>query len=276
MRCPRCGNIVSVTTKQYQCGCLKVPKEILKKEITLEILHKLLTDSKVGPLDGFISTRTGKPFSASLVIKDGGVKFDFGEKESTGTVRIRVHSGSSGTVSVFIRGAVNKSFDTSYGHVSSRMAECLGCITAINIIKHQVPAPKLKLEFSLNNLDFSRYILKERIPRDREIKSALEYLFRTLSEFSGWQAYFKPEKRPKLSGSPQARKFPQGIFPWLDIDISEHDTGLYVKLPDSPDVRAQFLASLQKAVPLEDNTYTLPKAVKSVLMAWVSTVKKAS
>lgn len=276
MRCPNCGNIVSQTEKYYQCGCLKVPREILKKEITLEILHELLTDRRVGPLDGFVSSRTGKPFSTSLVVKDGGVRFDFGEKEGSGTVRIRVHSENSGSVSVTIRGAVNKSFDISYGHVSSRMAECLGCITAANFVKHQSEASILKLEFSLNNLDFSRYILKERTPRDREIKSALEHLFHTLSGFAGWQAYFKPEKRPRLQGSPQARKFPQGIFPWLNIDISEHGAGLYIKLPDSPDVRAQFLASLQKAVPSEDNTYSLPKTAKSALMAWVSTVKKAS
>ncbi|OPX89477.1 MAG: DNA topoisomerase III [Pelotomaculum sp. PtaB.Bin104] len=277
MRCPTCCKTVTQTEKSYQCDCVKVPKELLGKKITPEIVHELLNNRRTGILEGFMSRRNGKPFSAALIIKDGEVKFNFGEKESSGTVRIRVHSGNSGSVHISLTGAVNKDFEINYGHVSSRMAECLGCITAANFIKHQVPdSTKIKLDISLNNLDFSRYILRERIPRDKEIKAALEYLFGILSGFAGWQAQFKPKKRPRLQGSPQSNNFPKGIFPWLKLNISEHDISISVKLPESPDVKAQFKASLQKATEGDENTYSLPKTAKPALIAWLNSVNKSS
>lgn len=128
-------------------------------------------------------------------------------------VKVRMHSGNSGAAHVTIKGAMYKDFQIVYGHVSSRMAECLAAITAANLIKHTVKnISGVRVCISLNNLDFSRYILKERVPRDRDAKLALEHLFRLLAGFRGWRARFEPEKRPRLTGALRVVISPEGYF----------------------------------------------------------------
>ena len=285
MRCPTCGKNVITSYKSYACGCVMIPRVILGKEITPEIVHELLTQRRTETLDGFVSRKNNKTFSAALAIENGRVEFKFDreqkDRESGPTnenkgniIRIRIHSGNSGSANVTIKGATYKEFQISYGHVSSRMAECLACITAANLIKYTMKSTiGIKLDISLNNLDFSRYILKERVPRDREIKLALESLFRLLGEFGDWTAQYKPEKRPRLAGSPHSNNFPRGVFPGIEVGVEEESGKLRVTLPESPDVRAQFAASLRQAVP-DGETYILPSALRSVLMAWINSVKR--
>jgi len=78
MRCPTCGGNVLITDKSYICGCVTVPKVILGKVITPEVVHELLTNRQTKILDGFVSRRNGKVFSAALAIENGRVKFRFG------------------------------------------------------------------------------------------------------------------------------------------------------------------------------------------------------
>lgn len=286
MRCPSCAMTVVESDKTYTCGCVVIPKEILQKKITPEIVHELLNNRRTKTLEGFISKRTGKKFNAALVIRDKKVVFEFeGEnRENKQTedspdrrdiVRIRVHSENSGAAHVIIKGAMYREFQISYGHVSSRMAECLACVTAANLVKQVMKSTAVtKLDISLNNLDFSRYILKERTPRDRDMKLALEHLFQVLAGFGGWRAQFKQEKRPRLTGSPQSNKFPRGVFPGLEVSLEEVNGRLRVTLPGDPDVNAQFTASLQRAVPDGEKAYTLPLAARPVLMAWINSVKR--
>lgn len=286
MRCPSCAMNITETDKTYTCDCVVIPKEILQKKITPEIVHELLNNRRTKTLEGFVSNRTGKKFSATLVIHDKKVAFEFegesrenrqtkGSPDHRDIVRIRVHSENSGTAHVIIKGTMYREFQISYGHVSSRMAECLACATAANLVKQVMKnTAATKLDISLNNLDFSRYILKERTPRDRDMKSALEHLFHVLAGFGGWCAQFKPEKRPRLTGSPQSNKFPRGVFPGLEVSLEEVNGKLRVTLPGDPDINAQFTASLQRAVPDGERAYTLPLAARPALMAWINSVKR--
>jgi len=152
MICPTCKRPVTESDGSYACDCVTVSKEILQKKITPEIVQELITNRRTKFMDGFISKKNNKPFRAALVIKDKRTAFEFEErkgedskdkgdgsnKEGNGgdAVKIRIHSENSGTAHVTIKGAMYKDFQISYGHVSSRMAECLATITAANLIKY--------------------------------------------------------------------------------------------------------------------------------------------
>ena len=156
------------------------------------------------------------------------------------------------------------------------MAECLGSITAVRLVRFKREDPSsLAVVLSLNNLEFSRYLLRECQPRDREIRRAVEYLRKELDGFANWQARFDPRKRSRLEGSPQAVKFPRGVFPYLKPDIKETGEYLEVNLPESPDVIAQFAVSLRRAEQIGPGRFRVPLAAKSVVLAWFASVRGA-
>jgi DNA topoisomerase-3 len=90
-KCPRCGGRVFESERDYLCEksqadkkpCkFKTGKTILQRPIEREQAVKLLTTGKTGLLEKFIS-KTGRPFSAWLVLGDGGkVGFEFPERDS--------------------------------------------------------------------------------------------------------------------------------------------------------------------------------------------------
>ncbi|KLU63117.1 DNA topoisomerase III [Peptococcaceae bacterium CEB3] len=292
MFCRRCKTEVKYQPKSYSCKCTTVWKEIAGKRISEKIAEALFQKGETEVLDGFKS-KAGKPFSAALAVEGGKVVFRFPEKKKSqagqprsptaqphahtlstqpldNTVRLRIESGNSGTVLISVPGIL--STQISYGLVPSREAECLGCITAANLVKfHRNPLPKL--EISLNNLDFARYLLREHVPRSQEIKHSLEFLWKLLDEFPGWSAKYEHQKRARLQGSPQSNGFPRGVFPWLKAEIAEVGGNIRVSLPDSPDVRAQFVASIRRAERGEDGVYMVPKAAEGVVKAWFGSVK---
>lgn len=91
--CPLCGGKVVRRRNFYGCekfketGCkFSVNTYICGKAITLPIVRDLLTNKKTALLDGFISKKSGKPFSAVLKLDETGkVLFDFPEKAGKDT-----------------------------------------------------------------------------------------------------------------------------------------------------------------------------------------------
>lgn len=89
--CPVCGKgQIYATPGAYVCertqenaACrFKVTKSLLGKEISLEEFTKLITAGKTGLLENFKSKRTGRFFSAFLVLKKGGdIGFEFEDKK---------------------------------------------------------------------------------------------------------------------------------------------------------------------------------------------------
>ncbi len=69
--CPKCGGKIRETFKWFVCSAcdFQVWKSIASKSLTVEEIEKLLSERKIGPLDGFRS-KMGRPFQAMLVIGD--------------------------------------------------------------------------------------------------------------------------------------------------------------------------------------------------------------
>ncbi len=84
--CPICGSELLMEPHVLRCsrsGCtLRVPKLILQRGLSPTELVDLLNTGRTGVLEGFVSNRTGKDFSAALVLQPdgGGVGFAFPER----------------------------------------------------------------------------------------------------------------------------------------------------------------------------------------------------
>jgi uncharacterized C2H2 Zn-finger protein len=290
MRCPKCKQLLTETSKYYYCDCkIKIWKFIRGRQITPDIAVQLLKNGQSELLDGFIAKNTNKTYSGHLVVEDGKIQFKFPEESSppestpekkTGneheTIWIRAQSYNSGEAQLIIKGnRLSRYSRINYGHVSSAMAEILACITAANLVRHELPyTNKTTLSLSLNNHRASKYILNEMKSRDRSINRATATLFTLLKEFTNWEAYYKRTKRPVLKGVAHASTIPRGIFPWLNLVIAENNGNLLVKLPPSPDVIEQFKSSLCKArEENEENVFILPVTARPELMTWINNVK---
>ncbi len=81
-KCPLCGGNVVRTKFGYGCskykeGCkLSINNVILSRVIPKTAVEKLLLGERV-KLDGFVSKKTGKEFSATIKLKDGKAEFEF-------------------------------------------------------------------------------------------------------------------------------------------------------------------------------------------------------
>jgi DNA topoisomerase-3 len=78
--CPKCGALhLKEDYRTYSCETcgFRLFKNIASRELSPEEVTALVTDRKVGPLDGFRS-KTGKPFSAILVLNaENKPEFEF-------------------------------------------------------------------------------------------------------------------------------------------------------------------------------------------------------
>lgn len=183
---------------------------------------------------------------------------------------IRVVAVQSGSANIAIRGPIERQFSVHFGLVSARMAAALGTITAAKYLAH-LAGPKQNVFVSSGNLDFSQYALREREPRDKEMREILEHMWMTLDQFQSWSFAFYPAKRHRLKGSPSASEFPRGVFPWLKAEIRPTADKVIVQLPDCPAVRKQFTTSIRSAVEREGKFF-VPNAAEKVVRAWFGTV----
>jgi len=81
--CPKCGSGMRETYKTYQCAAAACGfsffKIIAGRQLEVAEAETLLTEKKVGPLQGFKS-KMGRPFAAMLKLgAENKVEFDFGE-----------------------------------------------------------------------------------------------------------------------------------------------------------------------------------------------------
>ncbi|HSH93818.1 MAG TPA: topoisomerase C-terminal repeat-containing protein, partial [Roseimicrobium sp.] len=91
-KCPLCSGAVFETPTHYVCEksqadskpCkLKIGKVILQQPVELDQLKKLLTTRKTDLLTQFVSSKSGRSFSAHLVLEQGGkVGFEFAERDA--------------------------------------------------------------------------------------------------------------------------------------------------------------------------------------------------
>lgn len=82
-KCPLCGKPVVRGKFSYGCtgyreGCkFRVGLSICGRTVSIANARALLATGKTAKIHGFVSKKTGKPFDAALVLRDGEAKFDF-------------------------------------------------------------------------------------------------------------------------------------------------------------------------------------------------------
>lgn len=80
-KCPRCGRAVVKTSRDWTCAnsdcTLRIPTWLCGKVVDAAMAGGLLEKGRTKLIEGFKSPRTGKTFSAYLVLKEGQVGFEF-------------------------------------------------------------------------------------------------------------------------------------------------------------------------------------------------------
>ncbi|HEY3366192.1 MAG TPA: DNA topoisomerase 3 [Symbiobacteriaceae bacterium] len=80
-KCPRCGRAVVRGKKDWVCAnsdcAVRIPTWLCGKVVDGPLASLLLTKGRTSLITGFKSPRTGKTFSAFLLLKEGKVEFEF-------------------------------------------------------------------------------------------------------------------------------------------------------------------------------------------------------
>ena len=81
--CPKCGNVVKENYRRYACtSCdFSIGKHPGGRTFEPEEVETLITDKRLGPMQGFIS-KMGRPFASILIINaEFKLEFDFGQRD---------------------------------------------------------------------------------------------------------------------------------------------------------------------------------------------------
>ena len=276
LACPVCGRSLENGARAVSCpACgFRVWRCVAGRVLSDELIEELLARGRTDVISGFRS-RSGRPFSAALVLDGGRVAFRFPEKagdEFPGAVRVRVHSLRSGSVWVGMSGLLRREFAVDFGLVPAHLAQCLGVIAAAKLLLHCLEAAsRVALAVSAEDKRFTEYALREKVPARREVRAALEHMWGVLGRFARWEIRHEPGRGQRLQGGPACSRFPRGVFPWLQAQVVCRAGSLFVALPDCPAVRAQFRASLRTARP-EGEGFSLPFAAEPAVRAWLRAV----
>lgn len=83
-KCPLCGEEIVRSWLGYSCtgyktnNCRFVVRNVIcSRVISKDMVSKLITDGKTPKIDGFVSPKSGKTFSAALKLEEGRAVFDF-------------------------------------------------------------------------------------------------------------------------------------------------------------------------------------------------------
>ena len=293
--CINCKKPMKGDEKKWFCDCgMTVWKITSGKLLSTSILKQLMEQGQTEMLN--FRSKKNKPFKARLVVNGTRTEFDFDEDSSEDgddeskkymaldrkEIRVRVESGQPGTVDLTIESLDIPRFfqKINFGLCSTREVECMGVIVAADYAKHYIPGCKEKtMRIQVNSEEFSNYILRETKPRDKEMQFYISYAWEKLSAFRAFEAVYTPKKRRKNEGGNVSRKFPYGIFPWLNknTESQESDENIRVFLPRNPAVYKQFKASFHVAqlLDVEDDEfiiYEVPIELEKALDTWFSMV----
>lgn len=149
VKCPKCGQQgFNESFRAFECmnpECkLLVWKTMADREFEREEVAKLLTDGKVGPLEGFRS-KFGKPFSADVAINEKTewkAKFDFGDGGET-TSSEPVNAEPIGVCRVCQTGQV---FEHEKAYICDKVAtkKCTFRMGKV-ILQREIPRDQVKL-----------------------------------------------------------------------------------------------------------------------------------
>ena len=298
--CINCKKPLKGDEKKWFCDCgITVWKVTSGKLLSPTHLRQLMEQGRTELLT--FRSKKNKPFKAMLTINGTRTEFVFendGQDQDADNeayrymaldrkeVRVRVESGQPGIVDLTIESLDMPRYfqKINFGLCSTREAECMGIMVAADYAKFYIPDFSEKtMRIQVNSEEFSNYILRETKPRDKEMQYFIAYAWEKLGGFRAFEAVYTPKRRRKNEGGNVSRKFPIGIFPWLEknVENQELDERIRVFLPRNPAVYRQFKASFHVAELLEvdDDEYVIyevPLELKKALDTWFSMVSSIS
>ncbi len=295
--CINCKKPMKGDDKKWYCKCgMTVWKVTSGKLLSPGHMKQLMEQGQTEEL--IFKSKKNKPFKARLVVNGTRTEFAYSNGDEDGDestkymaldrkeIRVRVESGQPGIVDLTIESIDMPRFfqKINFGLCSTREAECMGIIVAADYAKYYIPDYREKtMRIQVNSEEFSNYILRETKPRDKEMQYHINFLWEKLGGFRAFEAVYTPKKRRKNEGGNVSRKFPFGIFPWLEkITENQHlDENIRVFLPHNPAVYRQFKASFHVAQLLEVDDdeyliYEVPIELEKALDTWFSMVKSST
>ena len=295
--CINCKKPMKGDDKKWYCLCgMTVWKVTSGKLLSPAHLKQLMEHGQTEEL--IFKSKKNKPFKARLVVNGTRTEFAYGNGDEDGDestkymaldrkeIRVRVESGQPGIVDLTIESVDMPRFfqKINFGLCSTREAECMGIVVAADYAKFYIPDYREKtMRIQVNSEEFSNYILRETKPRDKEMQFYINYAWEKLGVFRAFEAVYTPKRRRKNEGGNVSRKFPFGIFPWLEkiTENQEIDKTIRVFLPHNPAVYRQFKASFHMAQLLEVDDedyliYEVPISLEKALDTWFSMVKSTT
>ncbi|PYG84234.1 topoisomerase-like protein, partial [Ruminiclostridium sufflavum DSM 19573] len=291
--CINCKKPMKGDDKKWYCECGMTVWKVTSGKLLSPVHLKQLMEQGQTEILKFISKKN-KPFKTRLAVNDTRVEFDFdtgsGEGDESSRymaldrkeIRVRVESAQPGIVDLTIESIDMPRFfqRINFGLGSTREAECMGIIVAADYARFYIPEYGEKtMRIQVNSEEFSSYILRETKPRDKEMQFLIQFAWKKLNEFRAFEAVYTPKRRRKTDGGNVSRKFPFGIFPWLEkvIESQGQEENIRVFLPHNPAVYRQFKASFHVAQLLEVDDdeyliYEVPIELERALDTWFSMV----
>lgn len=292
--CINCKKPMKGDDKKWYCSCgMTVWKVTSGKLLSPVHLKQLMEQGQTEEL--IFKSKKNKPFKTRLVVNGTRTEFAYsngGDEEGDEStkymaldrkeIRVRVESAQPGIVDLTIESVDTPRFfqKINFGLCSTREAECMGSIVAADYARFYISEYKEKtLRIQVNSEEFSNYILRETKPRDKEMQYLINFTWEKLGAFRAFEAVYIPKKRRKNEGGNVSRKFPLGIFPWLEKNTENQnlDENIRVFLPHNPAVYRQFKASFHVAQLLEVDDeeyliYEVPIELEKALDTWFKMV----
>jgi DNA topoisomerase-3 len=184
VKCPNCGALkLKEDYRTYSCETcgFRVFKNIASRQLSPEEAAVLFSERRVGPLDGFRSNKTGRPFSATLVLnKENKPVFEFENNGNGKEIAIDLHQHPTlGTCQVCGTGQVYD-IGTLYVCENVPKEKCTFKMSK-TILQRELPADQMRKMLAEGKSDvLKRFISKRGRPFDAVLrleKGKLEWVF---------------------------------------------------------------------------------------------------
>lgn len=172
-RCPKCGAPqLKEDYRTYRCqSCgFRLFKNIASRQLSPDEVSLLVSDRKVGPLEGFRS-KTGKPFSATLILNEDN-KPEFAFENDGNNERVEVSPGKHAVVGKCQVCSDGQVYDTGAAYICENVAKgrCSFKMSK-NILQREIPQDQMRKMLVEGQSDvLKRFISKKGRPFDAALK----------------------------------------------------------------------------------------------------------
>jgi len=172
-RCPKCGAPhLKEDYRTYRCqSCeFRLFKNIASRQLSPDEVSLLVSDRKVGPLEGFRS-KTGRPFSATLILNEDN-KPEFAFENDGNNERVEVSPGKHVVVGKCQVCSDGQVYDTGSAYICENVAKgkCSFKMSK-NILQREIPQDQMRKMLVEGKSDvLKRFISKKGRPFDAALK----------------------------------------------------------------------------------------------------------